>query len=148
MNRFFTFLMLMALSATIFSCGDDDKEEVKPVDPYTEAKNILVENIWYYTAVIIDGEKEETNACTRTIENHFKSDGTFEFIMDSDECAIQTTFEGTWSMPEAMDTFTITIDNSTNNYILVELTEEKLLLERPDTGSNADAGWQLEYTAQ
>lgn len=148
MSRIFTFLMLIALSATIFSCGDDDKEEVVPVDPYVEAKNILSENIWHYTALIIEGEKEETNACTRASESHFKSDGKFEFIMDNNECEIQATFEGTWSIPEAMDTFTITTDNSTTTYILVELTAEKLLLERPDTGSNADAGWQQEYTPQ
>lgn len=52
MNRFFNFLMLVAMSAAIFSCGEDEKDAA-PVSPLEERTLLLTggsSKAWAFTA--------------------------------------------------------------------------------------------------
>ena len=148
MSRIFTFLMLIALSATIFSCGDDDKEEVKPVDPLTEAKATLSGHTWHYMRFYVsDNQIEETSECVQASETYYKSDGVYEVIR-AEICDNQEDVKGTWRITDAMDSLITTRDGYTSSMILVELTDERLLLEMPDKGNNVNAGWKFEYIAK
>ena len=143
--------MLVAMSATIFSCGEDEKEEVAPVEiltPYEEAVANLTGNTWHYMRLITDNGPEDTFECSQKSDTYFKSDGVYEFVYD-EVCDQEGTYTGSWEMPEDMKTFTfISADGSRSEYILIEITDSRLLIEIPEIENDVSSGWQKEYIAE
>lgn len=150
MTKLFTLAALALMGVTMSSCGDDDEDvKVEPVDPLTEAKANLSNNIWHFMRIIIsDDEIEETYECTQASDVLFKNDGVYEVIM-ADICEDDAEdIKGTWRITDKMDSLFITTNDHTETYLVVELTDEKLLLETPDKGNNINAGWRREYVAE
>lgn len=147
MTKFFTLSVLALLSVTIFSCKDDDEVKVDPAALYAQAVENLTTNTWHHMKTTkADGLVEDTEECRQQSDLIFTTDGKYEF---ASKCDFQTVYTGHWKFSDDLTTFTFSEDAVPEyDYLLVEITESRMLLEVPNDANSSRAGWVLEYIAE
>lgn len=137
MKNLFALAVLLLFTSTLTSCSsDDDGEQLKP-DPVKERMSLLTNNAsksWLFTAQIED-EEDITSNCQLDDVWTFNHDKTF-VIEINEEC-----YEGQddgdnilgWLFNDNASTI-ITV--GAGDFDIIELTENKLVLEYEYEGNN------------
>ena len=137
MNRFFTFLMLVAMSAAIFSCGEDEKEEVTPADPVEEKTQLLTNGStkdWLITDAY-ENDKRDENECLYDNVITFDIDGSTMAKVNTPcyEGEADASAKWTWTFNESADSLSWMSNDRVFTYA-IEITASKMTLTMKEEG--------------
>ncbi|MBC3785691.1 hypothetical protein [Spirosoma utsteinense] len=138
-------LVSLLLSATLFSCKDDDKNN-PTVNSQTE---LLVSNNWQTTRVsTTDGQTIATNRLGTSTQVLFGLDMQFRnnnTVRAVDRVSKQIINGGTWTLAPDGKSMDVDVTGFKGNFPIVELNRTKLILRQRAPVDGKDTDINLEF---